>query len=322
MPTVRYKFDENILKLSSTNDINQIGDEWVKIDSKSLSTPSGHCICQKNNIKHIIYCYNIITKTFITVGRECSTKFGKRIKRTGNPLIVDMFKQYIKDISYELIDDVFAYSENIKQKLEEHIEKQYKNRINLDELLSNIKELIDDYGFVGLTELYTAINLTISRERMERCERERQERERCERERQEREQREREQKRKREVKSVVTFEMLLKQKKQEQQEREQQEREQRNREQRKREQRERTQMEREEKEKQEREQQERVLRQKNYIKQIFDRDKKCTQCNINYCKCHTPRFIRNANNKQICSCCKKRKCNCIKLTNFYYVKTK
>ena len=282
MTTARFNFDENILKLSSTNDINKIGDEWVIIDKQTLPTQSGQCICQRK-IKHIVYLYNAITKQCTLVGSKCLTKFGKRITRTGNPVLVDMFKQYNKDSSYELIDDIFAYSENIKQRLEEYIEKQYKNKINLDELLSNIKELIDDYGFVGLTELYNAINLTISLERMERYERERQEREQREREQRERGQRERG------VKLVVTFEMLLKQKKQEQQEQQERERE-----------RIQQQLERERIKQVEQERNERI------------RELDCKRrCGIDPCLCENPEYkLMSINNNYYCNRCSKWKCRC------------
>ena len=68
-------------------------------------------------------------------------------------------------------------------------------------------------------------------------------------------------------------------------------------------------------EKQEREKRE-IEKQERELKKLMEWNNKCPQCNINYCKCDTPIFIINYN-KKICSCCKKRKCNCAKITSFF-----
>jgi hypothetical protein len=53
------------------------------------------------------------------------------------------------------------------------------------------------------------------------------------------------------------------------------------------------------------------------IKQLEDENnKKCNSCNINYCKCNNPSFIKMYN-KLMCNFCKKYKCKCIKITNYF-----
>jgi hypothetical protein len=57
--------------------------------------------------------------------------------------------------------------------------------------------------------------------------------------------------------------------------------------------------------------------QEENIKKMFEKDKKCFICNINYCKCNNPNFKKNINNKTICINCNKYKCLCIKITNYF-----
>jgi hypothetical protein len=54
----------------------------------------------------------------------------------------------------------------------------------------------------------------------------------------------------------------------------------------------------------------------NIIK-FLQKDIKCDICNINYCKCDKPNFIKNKYNKTICYSCNKYKCMCVRITNFF-----
>jgi hypothetical protein len=49
----------------------------------------------------------------------------------------------------------------------------------------------------------------------------------------------------------------------------------------------------------------------------FSKDIICKSCKINYCKCRTSAFIKNKFNQIECTNCKKLKCKCTKITNFY-----
>lgn len=62
---------------------------------------------------------------------------------------------------------------------------------------------------------------------------------------------------------------------------------------------------------------EKLRKEAEYIKKIFEQDNTCSICNINYCKCDTPNFTINKYNITICANCNKRKCKCVKITNFF-----
>ena len=53
------------------------------------------------------------------------------------------------------------------------------------------------------------------------------------------------------------------------------------------------------------------------MRKILEKDKRCGICNINYCKCDKPIFVKNEYNKTICNSCKKYKCMCVRITDFF-----
>lgn len=65
---------------------------------------------------------------------------------------------------------------------------------------------------------------------------------------------------------------------------------------------------------------EKIEREKEFLKNFLEKDKKCDLCNINYCKCNKPNFINNEYNKIICNSCKKYKCICVRITNYFKIK--
>ncbi len=69
--------------------------------------------------------------------------------------------------------------------------------------------------------------------------------------------------------------------------------------------------EREEEYRREREE-ERIILQKR-----SDQNNICSICKINYCKCDTPHFVTDKNKRTACTNCKKRKCKCVRITNFF-----
>jgi hypothetical protein len=54
-----------------------------------------------------------------------------------------------------------------------------------------------------------------------------------------------------------------------------------------------------------------------YLKKILEQNNTCSICKINYCKCDTPNFIMDKYNRTICATCNKRKCKCVRITNFF-----
>ena len=58
-------------------------------------------------------------------------------------------------------------------------------------------------------------------------------------------------------------------------------------------------------------------REKENMTRILEKDKRCDICNINYCKCDKPNFVKNEYNKTICNSCEKHKCMCMRITDFF-----
>ena len=67
-----------------------------------------------------------------------------------------------------------------------------------------------------------------------------------------------------------------------------------------------------------RERQERLkLESDKFYQQLINENNKCEICNINYCKCVNHSFIKNEYGIYICIHCKKRRCKCVKITNYF-----
>jgi hypothetical protein len=62
---------------------------------------------------------------------------------------------------------------------------------------------------------------------------------------------------------------------------------------------------------------EKLRKEDEYLKKLLEQNNTCSICKINYCKCDTPKFMIDKNNKSICASCNKRKCKCVKITNFF-----
>jgi hypothetical protein len=60
-----------------------------------------------------------------------------------------------------------------------------------------------------------------------------------------------------------------------------------------------------------------IEREKENITRILEQNKRCDICNINYCKCDKPNFIKNDYNKIKCISCEKHKCMCMRITDFF-----
>ena len=75
-----------------------------------------------------------------------------------------------------------------------------------------------------------------------------------------------------------------------------------------------------EKEKRYREKEKRDEKEKEYMIKHWEKDDKCSVCKINYCKCDKPNFVKNEYNKTTCNSCKKYKCMCNRITNFFVKK--
>ena len=65
------------------------------------------------------------------------------------------------------------------------------------------------------------------------------------------------------------------------------------------------------------EKEEQTRKEAEYLKKILEQNNTCSICKINYCKCDTPNFIIDKHNRSICATCNKRKCKCVRITNFF-----
>ena len=72
-----------------------------------------------------------------------------------------------------------------------------------------------------------------------------------------------------------------------------------------------------EKERFERETEEKQKMEYENIRKALSQNIKCDLCKINYCKCDKPNYIRDNYNRIICNSCKKQKCKCLRITDYF-----
>lgn len=70
-------------------------------------------------------------------------------------------------------------------------------------------------------------------------------------------------------------------------------------------------------EKAEMERKEREKKIKEYNEKILILNKTCSICNINYCKCAKTNFVKDEYSIFKCVSCNKRKCSCVRITDFF-----
>lgn len=54
-----------------------------------------------------------------------------------------------------------------------------------------------------------------------------------------------------------------------------------------------------------------------FYQQLKNDNKKCEICNINHCKCVNPSFLKNEYGIYTCIRCKKRRCKCLRITDYF-----
>ena len=150
----RYNFEENLLALSESDNIDDAMNEWCVINKNYEVLSDGRvvCICNKT-IKHVHYACNLRTNKFAYLGTSCVGKFRTKIKHIDNNTLRNVFMDMIGDGLYQRIFDIHGYSDEVKTRLTKHFEtnKHYKS---LDAYLKELKELIDDYGCDFLNVIY------------------------------------------------------------------------------------------------------------------------------------------------------------------------
>ena len=104
-----YNFKDNILKLSRTQDLNELKNEWVIVNEQAdYSFDKLQCVCNKNIRNYYIF-FNKITYRAIYTGLSCKRMLVSYVgKRKFN------IKKYFDGIhDYTIIADIFKYSSEI-----------------------------------------------------------------------------------------------------------------------------------------------------------------------------------------------------------------
>ena len=125
---MNYNF-KKIYELSISNNINDLGDEWIFFDYREMIDKVGKCICNKK-IKNIYRYINKYTGHCIEVGSVCVTNFSLQEKtktKTKSNINLNFIKMLCYErTEYEQILDSIEYSNEIKQS----IIKDYIDNIN------------------------------------------------------------------------------------------------------------------------------------------------------------------------------------------------
>jgi len=163
----KYKFDNNLLKLSSSKDLSEAKKEWHEVSREERDENTGVCICQRK-IKNIIYMCNKTTGHIIHVGTACYDKLGfVKLKSTDtNEIFKDIVERYIptkmNSGEYIQIDDIIKYANEIKKQLLDNINSMYEERKDnytlLLKLELDVKEMVEFYKLEYLRDIFVKIN--------------------------------------------------------------------------------------------------------------------------------------------------------------------
>lgn len=157
---MKYKFNENLLKLSKNKNLELAKTEWREIYRENRTEKTGLCICQ-HRLKNIIYMYNIYTKYTITVGSDCCKKFNLQLVKLDNTILKNVIGQMLVRGEYEIINNILEYTNDIQNQLIKYIRNIYENEkilAKIQKLHSDIGILIKDYDLTYLQDIYDEIN--------------------------------------------------------------------------------------------------------------------------------------------------------------------
>ena len=151
-----YNFKTNLLKLSESNDIDTVLNEWrlIRYNNKNQPEPietKCQCICQKI-ISNVFTIYNIKTDKFAYIGTSCYRKFCKNMNKTNSKVLNKVVYEYISESGYRMISDLEEYSSNIKIRTIERFENDMKNK-TINEKIKELNILIHDIGYIFLIRL-------------------------------------------------------------------------------------------------------------------------------------------------------------------------
>jgi len=173
----KYKFEENLLKVSKNNDFKNALLEWNLIYKEEKSLKDEICICQ-HKISNASYYYNKNTQKIICIGLKCCEKFKKNMNNSNklNILLHDLLERKLKNNEYTHIDNIFEYCVKIKDDLINELDNKINllNEINkLINLKNEIEDLINNYEINYLQDLVDKIYEKIKKLELEIEERKR-----------------------------------------------------------------------------------------------------------------------------------------------------
>jgi hypothetical protein len=143
----KYNFNNNLLKASISDNIEDAHKEWQVICTHDRNDTDAHCICG-HVVKNVKYMYNIKNKKTIIVGCVCFKKFNLNNKKLSNKIFKNVLQKVLQKGEYKNIDDIDQYCENIKIELINHFkdrldELKLINSNNKADLLCQLKKEVD-----------------------------------------------------------------------------------------------------------------------------------------------------------------------------------
>jgi hypothetical protein len=150
-----YNFDGNIVKLSKTQNIDEMPKEWRFIINATVEKEKFKkdldenekftCICNRKIIHADVY-FNIITGHTIYVGTGCKQHLKMKCETNVNHIIHNVVCMAISIGEYNNIYDLIGYSLDIRDMFNKYVidyMNSYKNVIDLQELYDKVKEFIN-----------------------------------------------------------------------------------------------------------------------------------------------------------------------------------
>ena len=138
------KWEENLKKVSESNDIDKMHQEWAYIGRATRELRDGHCICGRAHIKHVNFFCNIKNKNMIEVGGGCIKKLrletlNSAVSRAHNTLLRKFNKlgHPIKDI------DIKVYLQMVFDHFNEKIDFCKNNMFKLKKIYRQILSAMD-----------------------------------------------------------------------------------------------------------------------------------------------------------------------------------
>jgi hypothetical protein len=152
-----HKFEENILKLSETNEVDKLHEEWVCLGYDERVINSETCICNKE-IGNVYRFLNMKTMKMINVGTNCVKKLQLK-KCKSVRLIMSSFIGGVRG-NYNQICDLIKYSNQnwlaFLDAIKTRVNSDWDNLIGLTEI-NKIMAILSENG-VECTELHMIVD--------------------------------------------------------------------------------------------------------------------------------------------------------------------